>query len=82
MSKSRSISFPVAPGDTIWLVGNIPGRRYTEPQMVKVTFVMATAEGKYIGTDTGAIIRSDGFWCYTEEEAKIVSKQINNTIGP
>ena len=82
MSNSRSISFPVKPGDTIWLVGNIPGRRYTEPQMVKVTFVMATAEGKYFGVDTGEILRSNDLWCYTEEEAKIISKQINNTIGP
>lgn len=83
MNTSKRISFPVAPGDTIWMLGCIPGKRCTTiPQMVKVAFVMATAEGKYLGVDTGAILRSDDLWFYTEEEAKISSKQINNTIGP
>lgn len=82
MKESKRISFPVAPGDTIWIVGNVPGKRTTIPQMVKVTFVMATAEGKYLGVDTGAILRSDDLWFYTEEEAKISSKQINCMIEP
>ena len=46
--------------------------------MAKVTFVMATAEGKYLGIDTGAILR----WFYTEEEAKISSEQANCMIEP
>ena len=82
MNESKRISFPVTPGDTIWTVGNIPGKRTTIPQMVKVTFVMATAEGKYFGVDTGAILRPNDLWFYTEEEAKISSKQINYMIEP
>lgn len=82
MKESKRISFPVAPGDTIWILGHIPGKRSTIPQMVKVAFVMATAEGKYLGVDTGAILRSDDLWFYTEEEAKISSKQINCMIEP
>ena len=85
MNTSKRISFPVAPGDTIWMLGCIPGKRTTTiPQMVKVkvTFVVATAEGKYFGVDTGAILRSDDLWFYTEEEAKISSKQINYMLEP
>lgn len=83
MNTSKRISFPVAPGDTIWILGHIPGKQGTTiPQMVKVTFVMATAEGKYLGVDTGAILRSDDLWFYTEEEAKISSKQINCMLEP
>lgn len=82
MNKSKRISFPVEPGDTIWTLENPPGKRTVVPKMVKVTFVMATAEGKYLGVDTGAILRSDDLWFYTEEEAKISSKQINCMIEP
>ena len=80
MNKSRSISFPVAPGDTIWLVDEKSDGEWV-PVQTTVVLVAVSLRNKTITTSNGLILDLDeDSWFFTEKSAKALCDSRNEWL--